>query len=113
MEFDSPDFETMKRRNAWIDNVATLVMFIGFVAPLVLIHSYHGSVFWIFGLMFGDLVIGHISSVSLITLPMGATRFREYWRYYDSRWRVGISGMKFLYIPICLVWLVSAWNIWA
>jgi hypothetical protein len=111
-EVDSMDFEVLRKRYAWINNVATLMMALGLILPAVLAPTFRGSVFWIFGLMIGGVVIGHISWVALVTLPIGTAKFQEYWCYYSLRWKIGSAGIKFIYMTAVLVGLVSAFNIY-
>lgn len=111
-EFFLIDYETLKKRNGWIDAVATVFMFIGIAIPIALHRYLAGAGMWIVGLVFGLMVILHFLWVCVATLPSGTQRFREYWRFYELRWGIGILGIKVIYIPIGTLALFSAAMIW-
>ena len=80
-EFDFISRDELKRRNNWIDRVATLLMFVGlmsFVFPYAqgtpLIDPIGGA------LGLGLMMWLPASFVMVVTLPHGTTRFREFLR---------------------------------
>ena len=47
-------------------------------------------------------------------IPLGGLpRFREFWRFYELRWGIGVTGIKLVYIPFAVLGLVAALKIWA
>ena len=106
--------EALKARNGWVDGVATLFMFAGLAAPFVYFGRDVNSVgLPIVGLMFGLMVIFHFLWVCIATLPFGVERFREFWRFYELRWGIGVKGIQFVYIPIAMLGVISGAYIWA
>jgi hypothetical protein len=83
-EFDRLDFEALRARNG--------------LAP---------ATFWLLALGFGLMVLLPVAYVAAVTLPHGAQRFREYWRFYELKWGIGLSGIRWVYIPIAILGLVS------
>ena len=112
---DGENKETLRARNGWIDLVATLFMFIGLFAPLIIFGRNFNSVGgWTVGLMFALMVSLHFLWVCVATLPSGGLpRFRESWRFYEIRWGIGMKGIRLVYIPISLLGLRSVIKIWA
>jgi hypothetical protein len=39
------------------------------------------------------------SFVMAVTLPHGTTRFREFLRWYELKWGIGIRGITYVYVP--------------
>lgn len=112
-EFGSVDYDTLKKRNGWIDVIATLTMFIGVLLPFLLVGLVRKDrVIWLPALAIGLMVISHFAWVCAVTLPSGAPRFREFWRFYELRWGIGISGIKLVYIPVGALGVVAAVMLW-
>ena len=110
-ELESP--ADLKARNGWIDVIATCFMFIGMITPIVLFGRNLNSVGMpAVGLMFGLMVIFHFVWVCIATLPFGIRRFREFWRFYELRWGIGMRGIKIVYIPFAMLGFFSAAYIW-
>ena len=100
-EFASLDYATLKKRNGWIDAVATLMMFIGLLLPILFVGSVRRDrVMWLVALAIGLMVIAHFVWICAVTLPNGRVRLREFWRFYELRWGIGIRGIKVVYIPL-------------
>jgi hypothetical protein len=111
-EFDRMGMEQMRRRNDWIDNLFTLLMFVGLLSPFLLYHFKIGPQnFWPIGLGFGFAIILPVTFVMLITLRKDTHRFHEFWRYYELKWKVGLKGIRALYIPLAILGLVSLFMI--
>jgi hypothetical protein len=107
--------EELHKRNGWIDSVATIFMFAGMFLPFLLFRSNFNSIgIWAIGLMLGLSVSFHFIWVCLATLPFGGVgRFREFWRFYEIKWGIAMNGIRFVYIPISLIGLVSIFKIWS
>lgn len=112
-EFAGVEYQTLKKRNGWIDLVATAMMFVGFALPFMLIpYVRKENAVWLFGMAIGSMVIFHFLWVCAATRSIGGYRSREFWRFYELRWGIGINGIKFVYIPIGMLGLISAAMIW-
>lgn len=106
--------QTLRARNGWIDGIATVFMFVGLFLPLVLFgRNFNAVGIWAVGLMFGLMVSMHFLWVCVATIPFGGlNRFREFWRFYELRWGIGMKGIRAVYIPISLLGLLSVVKIW-
>lgn len=112
-EFGSVDYAMLKKRNGWIDAIATLMMFIGLLLPFPLIHSIpNDRVGYLFPLALGLMVICPFAWVCAVTLPTGRARFREFWRFYELRWGIGMRGIKLVYVPLGALGVGAAVMLW-
>lgn len=110
-EFSSLSPEQMKARNAWIDNVATGCMMIGAVFPLLFWSVVPDEkLMWLVVSQPGAMVMAHFAWIAAVTLPQGRVRFREFWRFYELRWGIGLRGIRLVYVPAACLGLV-AWGI--
>ena len=114
-EFDGYDFEAMKKRNKWINNISVALHFVGLCLPIPFLVSATDSdpelVPWGIALVFGSMVIVPFVFVTAITLPQGIKRFREYWRFYELHYGIGIRGIKAVFVPIGLIGIAALWKI--
>ena len=62
---------------------------------------------WLIGFAIGSMVVLPSAVIAVLTLPRGAVRFREFWRYYEVKWGIGLKGIAWVYGFITLVWVVS------
>lgn len=107
-EFDHLDPEILRARNGWMDHIATVLSIAGICVPLIVIYfKLAEATFWLLALGFGLMVLLPFAFVCAVTLPHGAQRFREYWRFYELQWGVGLNGIRWLYIPVALLGLVG------
>jgi hypothetical protein len=112
-EFAAIDYQTLKKRNGWIDLIATAMMFAGLAAPFLLIPFVRKeNAMWLIGVAIGSMVIFHFLWVCAATRSFGGQRAREFWRFYELRWGIGIAGIKFVYIPLGVLGIVSAVMVW-
>lgn len=113
LEFASIDYKTLKKRNGWIDWIATVMMFVGLAVPLVVFPFVRkDNAMWLVGLAIGSMIIFHFLWVCVATRSFAGRRAREFWRFYEVRWGIGMAGIKFVYIPIGVLGLVSAVMVW-
>ena len=107
--------ENLRKRNGWIDSIATIFMFVGWCMPFVLFgRSFNSVGMWAIGLMFGLMVSLHFLWVCIATIPFGGiVRFREFWRYYELKWGIAMKGIRAVYIPISLLGFISVLKIWS
>ncbi len=117
---DVKKFEDLRSRNGWINAIYTLLMFVGLflpLVPLVLFGNASGSGpnhagLLVAGLMLGGSVIVPWIGVAIITLPQGAPRYFEFWRYYEQRYKIGLVGISVVYIPLAIIGIVSAFELY-
>lgn len=104
--------EELRRRNNWIDLVGVVLSLSGICFPLFL---YAKGVSkrnpWPVGLGFGLMVILPTAFFALVTLPKGRGRFREFWRFYELKYGIGLKGLTVVCVPLACVGLVSAYEL--
>ncbi|TNZ55559.1 hypothetical protein CGK45_22995 [Vibrio parahaemolyticus] len=114
-EFNFLSQDTLKEKNKWINNISVFLHFVGLVLPIPLISKVSENnpelVPWGIALIFGSMVLIPLIFVSMVTLPRGVKRFREYWRFYELHYGIGIKGIKVVFIPIGLVGLLSLFKV--
>jgi hypothetical protein len=107
-EFDSLGSGLLAQRNKVLDGLFTLLMFVGLVLPLTVClvflrnkpPSSPGVLVGLGLLSFGLMVVLPVTVIAAITLRDGASRLREFWRYYEVKWGIGLRGIAWVYIPI-------------
>jgi len=62
---------------------------------------------WPLGLGLGLMVILPTLFILMVTLPQGSVRVREFMRFYETKWGIGIRGLRWIYVPIAMLGLVS------
>ncbi len=114
-EFHNYDFEILRKRNRWINNISVALHFVGLCLPISLLISATENnpelVPWGIALIFGSMVIVPFLFVVIVTIPQGIKRFREYWRFYELHYGIGIRGIKLVFIPIGLLGIAALWKI--
>jgi hypothetical protein len=108
-EFDGMSADQLRSRNKWLDRAFTVLMFVGMAAPIPFLPNPGAKPLapWLIGLAIGSMVVLPSAVIAALTLPKGAVRFREFWRYYEVRWGIGLKGIAWVYGLITLVWVVS------
>jgi hypothetical protein len=66
---------------------------------------------WLVGLSLGLMIILPVTIVMLVTLRKGTDRFHEFWRYYELKWKIGLKGIRRLYIPFAIIGIISLFMI--
>ena len=100
-QFDLVGRDELQRRNNWIDRAATFLMFVGlmaFVVPYVLGAPRNDPIGLALG--FGLMMWLPASFVIGVTLPQGTNRFREFLRWYELKWGIGMRGIAYVYVPL-------------
>lgn len=108
---DPEAVETLRRRNAWIDNIGIVLFFGGFYGPL--------GYFWnrpelkdagllVIGLALGGAVALPNAWFGLATLPFGLSRYREFWRFYEQRYQIGLRVVLGLYAILAVLGIAGA-----
>jgi hypothetical protein len=108
-EFDGMSADQLRSRNKWLDRAFTVLMFAGLAAPMPFFPNPDLKPLapWLIGLAIGSMVVLPSAVIAVLTLPRGAVRFREFWRYYEVKWGIGLKGIAWVYGFITLVWVVS------
>ncbi|QUM80423.1 hypothetical protein HWV01_09050 [Moritella sp. 5] len=114
-ELNFSSFDTLKRNNQWINNISVVLHFVGLSLPIPFLQSITDNnpelVPWGIALVFGSMVVIPFIFVSIVTLSFGFNRFREYWRFYELHYGIGIKGIKLVFIPIGLIGLCGLYKI--
>ncbi|WP_119418281.1 hypothetical protein [Desertibaculum subflavum] len=105
----------LQRRYFWIDVVSLLAVcatMISLLASLNNVLSFDLRFLWALGLAFGLAVIVPFLVICLFTLPLGLSRFGEYWLYYEANYGVGVRGVAWICAPLAVLGIVSALVLW-
>jgi hypothetical protein len=62
---------------------------------------------WLIGVVFGWLVLAPVLLIALFTLPRGISRWREFWRFYELRYKISLRFLAPLYAMLCFVGIIS------
>ena len=107
--FDSLGMDVLRARNNRIDIVGTVLSFCGLLTAF---PFYFGSgksnSGWPLGMGFGMMVIFPVTFFWLATRHGGLARWHEFWRFYELKWGIGLRGLRWLYVPIALLGIVSS-----
>jgi len=107
-EFDSLGIETLRARNNRIDVVGQILSIGGLLTAFPFYFGPPASNSpWPLGMGFGMMVIFPVTYFWFATRRGGLVRWYEFWRYYELKWGVGLRGLRWLYIPIAALGLVS------
>lgn len=102
------DFRELQARNGWINAVACWLCVGGVFLPFVLFGRRLKDVGWpALGLAFGAAVVLPCLWVCIATVPRGLARYREFWRFYELRYHIGITGITVIYVPIAILGMAS------
>ena len=108
-EFPHATLEGLRTRNGWIDGMCAALCIVGIFAPLWLYEHAAGPHDWRpLGIGLGLMVCLPLLFACLVTLPFGASRLREFGRYYELRYGIGIRGIAVTYSPLVAVGLIAA-----
>jgi hypothetical protein len=105
--FDSMGRDLLAQRNKKLDWLFTALMFVGLMSPLsialMFLKAKPSNPLLAIGLgasSFGLMVARPVLVIALITLREGVGRFREFWRYYEVKWGIGLRGIAWVYVLI-------------
>jgi hypothetical protein len=101
-------YETLRKRyNALelLSQLAAVLAGIGSVCFLIAMRPPNTP--WLVGIVFGWVVLAPILLIALLTLPRGIERWREFWRFYELRYKISLHFITPLYATLCLLGLVS------
>lgn len=100
-QFDLVGRDELQRRNNWIDRTATLLIFVG-LASFAIPYTHGAQRNDPIGaaLGFGLMMWLPAAFVIAVTLPRGINRFREFLRWYELKWGIGIRGITYVYVPL-------------
>jgi hypothetical protein len=96
------DSIVLRARNRYLDHLFTFLMFVGLFTPFAFIRgaATRTHAIALLGLGFGLMVDLPVAVIAGITLRHGVPRFREFWRFHETRWGVGVRGIALVYTPI-------------
>jgi hypothetical protein len=107
-EFDSMGMDELRARNNRIDNIGSVLSFVGLLTAF---PFYFGPVKWEsgwpVGLGLGMMVIWPVTFFWLATRRGGIARWLEFWRFYEIKWGVGLRGLRWFFVPVALLGVVS------
>jgi hypothetical protein len=107
-EFDSLGMGVLRARNNRIDVIGTLLSFCGL---LIAFPFYFGSEksnsWWPIGMGAGMMVIFPVTYFWVATRHGGIARWHEFWRFYELKWGIGLRGLRWLYVPLAGLGIVS------
>jgi hypothetical protein len=98
--FDCISQEDLRRKNHWVEMVATAILAASFILIFVGMMVFgleHNA--WRIGLLFCFPVTLMLIFVCAATLPRGLSRFSEFWRYHELKAGVRLDALLMLYIP--------------
>jgi len=112
--FDVFDPSVLHSRNNWIDRVGCVLCLAGIFAPILLygLGVVSSRSPWPLGIGCGLMVILPTIFVALVTLPRGMARYREFWRFYELRYKIGLPSLFALYVLMGSVGVFSAFKLW-
>jgi hypothetical protein len=107
-EFDELGSERLRARNNRIDVIGTTLSFCGLLTAFPFYFgSAHSNSPWPLGMGFGMMVIFPVTFFWLATRNGGIARWHEFWRFYELKWGVGLRGLRWVYVPIAALGIVS------
>ena len=109
-EFDALGSAALRARNKYLDYLFTVLMFVGLITPFAFIRNASSPphAIALLGLGFGLMVDLPVAAIAGLTLPYGVSRFREFWRFYEVKWKIGLRGVALVYTPIGLLGITCA-----
>jgi hypothetical protein len=114
-EFDELGVEALTKRNNNLNCIFTLLMFIGLIFPLsFFIYFPKGASVRAIGLValaFGLMVDLPVAVIAAVTLRQSFKRFREFWRFYELKYGIGVRGIAWVYTPIGLLGVIGLFMI--
>jgi multidrug efflux pump subunit AcrB len=100
--------ESLQQQYHRLEVASQFAAFAGMFGSLAFVIMLHvGNTPWILGVMFGWLALVPVLLIAAFTLPRGIGRWREFWHYYEIKYRVSLSFIAPVYIALCLLGLVS------
>jgi hypothetical protein len=104
-EFDALGSAALRARNKYLDYLFTILMFVGLITPFAFIRNASSPphALALFGLGFGLMVDLPVAVIAGMTLPYGVSRFREFWRFYETKWGISVMAVALVYTPIGLL----------
>lgn len=100
--------EGIHARNNWIEQIACWICLASFVGGIFLyLFCFEDNDPLGVGLQFGTAVIGPVLWIVLATLPQGIDRFREFWRFYQVKYKMNIFGVLLMLTPFVLIGIYS------
>jgi hypothetical protein len=107
-EFDSLGLDGLRERNNRIDVIASILSFCGLLTAFPFyIGPAKWNSGWPLGMGFGFMVIFPVIYIWLATRHGGVSRWHEFWRFYELKWGIGLRGLRWFYVPVAGLGIVS------
>ncbi|GHA32679.1 hypothetical protein GCM10007086_02340 [Photobacterium aphoticum] len=62
-------------------------------------------------MIIGSMITIPFIFVSLVTLPYGVRRFKEYWRFYELHYGISMTGIAIFLIPLALLGFIGLFHV--
>ena len=102
-------FEALQVRYNTLELASRLIAvaaIIGSVWFVIVAHPANPP--WLAGFIFGWLVLAPVLLIALFTLARGVSCWREFWRFYELRYKISLHFLTPLYAMFCLLGIVSS-----
>jgi hypothetical protein len=109
-EFDAIGFDSLKRRNAWVELAAVCAFALCLVLNWILLlrMSAHRSIWSAIFLLCTPITL-FLVVISALTLPFGLARAREFWRYHELKHRSRLGFLLTIYIAFAIPGFISVY----
>jgi hypothetical protein len=102
------EYEILRSRYNNLNVAAQLASVAAIISSAYFLFSFVPSnTPWIVGVLFGWLVLAPVLLIALFTLPRGFARWREFWRFYELRYKINLRFLTPLYALLCLLGIIS------
>ena len=102
------ELRLLRRKYGWLGVIATVAVFVGMFVSIALIIALRvGNTPWMLGVVAGWLVLAPVLVIAAFTLPRGINRWREFWRYYELKYRISLGFIAPVYSAFSLIGIVS------
>jgi hypothetical protein len=101
-------YETLRRRYTALElssQLAAMVAGIGAICFLIAVHAANTP--WLVAVVFGWLALAPVLLIALFTVPRGVSCWRDFWRFYELRYRISLRFLTPLYVLLCLLGVIS------
>lgn len=104
----SNDHQGLRSRYNTIELWSQFFAVLGGVAAVwFVIALRRGNTPWHVGVIFGWLVLTPLLFIAVCTLPRGVSRWNEFWRFYELRYRITLRLLAPVYTFLALLGVVS------
>ena len=102
------EYEMLRSRYNGLNVAAQLVSVAAIISSAYFLFTFvPDNTPWVVGVVFGWLVIAPVLLIAIFTLPRGFAHWREFWRFYELRYKINLRFFSVLYTLLCLVGIIS------